>query len=214
MNTFTVVSLVTGWGVLLFQGVLLWGALQMIGRLTWRMDQLELTTPSKVGRNGLKPGRKAPDFTLPDLDGRDVSLHDFEGRQLLLVFMQHGCGPCNQVVPELNRMCPAQGGVEVLVIHRGEPEELREWARSYNARFTVLCQQGLDVSRRYEAYATPFGFLIDEGGVIRSKGIANSRQAIGYLLEGAFGRRAAAQGRRDDAWEAQSPSVELTSQHS
>lgn len=34
----------------------------------------------------IEPGRKAPDFTLPDHSGREVSLSDFAGRRLLIVF--------------------------------------------------------------------------------------------------------------------------------
>ena len=34
----------------------------------------------------IEPGTKAPDFTLPDQDGKEVSLSDFAGRKLVLVF--------------------------------------------------------------------------------------------------------------------------------
>ena len=36
----------------------------------------------------IEPGAQAPDFTLPDQDGQEVSLHDLlaEGRNLVLVF--------------------------------------------------------------------------------------------------------------------------------
>jgi hypothetical protein len=47
------------------------------------------------------------------------------------------------------------------------------------------------VSRSFEVYATPFAFLIDAKGVVRSAGIAGSRQHLGYVLSGA-GRRARA----------------------
>jgi len=48
----------------------------------------------------------------------------------------------------------------------------------------VVTQERLSLSRRYEAFATPFAFLIDEKGVIRSAGIANSRQHLGFVLAG------------------------------
>jgi hypothetical protein len=41
------------------------GALRALGVLTWRLDQIEAMRPSRMGREGLKVGRKAPDFTLP-----------------------------------------------------------------------------------------------------------------------------------------------------
>jgi hypothetical protein len=54
------------------------------------------------------------------------------------------------------------------------------------------------VSRRYQVFATPFAFLIDERGVIRSKGIVNNGQHIGYVLagrgSGANGEQAEANG--------------------
>ena len=34
----------------------------------------------------IEPGSAAPDFTLPDQDGNEVSLSDFEGRRVVLVF--------------------------------------------------------------------------------------------------------------------------------
>ena len=91
--------------------------------------------------------------------------------------MQAGCGPCGDIVPALNRMTPERDGVAILVINRGELDMNREWARSNGVRFPVLSQQGLELSRRYEVFATPFGFLIDEHGVIRSRGIVNTKQA-------------------------------------
>jgi hypothetical protein len=52
------------------------------------------------------------------------------------------------------------------------------------ARFPVLSQTQFSVSKKYEVFATPFAFLIDERGVITSKGIITSRQHIRYVLSG------------------------------
>jgi hypothetical protein len=49
----------------------------------------------------------------------------------------------------------------------------------------VLVQQQYSVSKRYEMYGTPFAFLIDERGVIASKGIINNAQHIDFVLSGA-----------------------------
>ena len=90
------------WIVAAFLGFLLLGTLRVIGLLKWRLVQLESTTPSRMNRNGIKPGKKAPDFTLPDTNGVEVSLHDFVGRKVLVVFTQSGCGPCHAIMPELD----------------------------------------------------------------------------------------------------------------
>ena len=94
MTAVLLVSSLLLWALALFLGFLLLGALRAQGLLEWRLEQLEATMPSRIGRNGLAPGRKAPEFTLPGIDGGSVSLYDFAGRQVLLIFVQSGCGPC------------------------------------------------------------------------------------------------------------------------
>ena len=178
-----IVSQVLLWILVLALGFLLLGALRVLGLLRWRLEQLEATTPSRLNRNGLKPGKKAPDFTLPSVAGTELSLSGFAGRKVLLVFVQSGCGPCRQITPELNRL-QGKGEVQVLVVSNGDSEANRKWAGEVRARFPVLTQERLSLSRRYEAFATPFAFLIDDKGVIRSAGIVNSRQHIGFVLAG------------------------------
>ena len=50
----------------------------------------------------------------------------------------------------------------------------------------ALCGR-LGRSKRYQMYATPFAFLIDERGVIASRGIVNNGQHIDFVLSGAVG---------------------------
>ena len=184
MNILLVVSSVVSWGLVLVLAFLVLGALRALGLVNWRLDQLEMTRPSRLGRDGLKPGRKAPDFTLPRAGGGEMTLTDFAGKKLLLVFTQSGCGPCHDIAPELNRLHD-KGEHQVLVINNGDPESTRAWAAETKARFPVLAQETFSVSKRYEAFATPFAFLIDEEGIVRSKGIAGTRQYLGYVLSGA-----------------------------
>src|SRR5262245_6789037 len=160
------------------------GALRALGLLTWRVEQLETVTPSRIGRDGLKLGKKAPDFTLPSAVNGEASLHDFAGRKLLLVFTQSGCGPCRTIIPELNRV-QDKGEQQVLVVNNGDLESTRKWSADVQARFPVLAQEKLSLSKRYEVFATPFAFLIDEAGFVASKGIVGSRQYLNYVLTGA-----------------------------
>ncbi|MBI3462255.1 MAG: redoxin domain-containing protein, partial [Planctomycetes bacterium] len=99
MSTFLLVSNIVLWSVVLIVGFLLLGTLRSLGLLSWRLEQLEATTPSRIGRGGLKVGKKAPDFTLPSAANGELSLHDFAGRKVLLVFTQSGCSPCKAIVP-------------------------------------------------------------------------------------------------------------------
>src|SRR5207249_10888696 len=102
MSSFWLVSTVVLWIGFVLLGFLLLGTLRALGLLSWRLEQLQATAPSRLGRDGLKVGKRAPDFTLPSVAHGDLSLHDFAGRKVLLVFTQSGCGPCKAIVPELN----------------------------------------------------------------------------------------------------------------
>jgi len=183
MSVLWVLSAVLLWVLVLLLGFLLLGALRSIEWLRWRVDQLEATMPSHVGRSGLQPGSKAPDFTLPSASGGEISLHDYAGRKVLMVFTQTGCGPCGEIVPELNRV--QRDGVQVLVVNRGNLAETSAWAAKSGARCPVLAQEGLDLARRYEVFATPFAFLVSQRGVIVSKGIVGNPRHIRFVLSGA-----------------------------
>jgi methylamine dehydrogenase accessory protein MauD len=184
MTAWWLVSYVALWLLVLSLGFLLLGALRALALLRWRLEQLEATMPSRMGRSGLKLGKKAPDFTLPSVAGGEVSLHDFTGRRVLLAFTMSGCKPCHRIVPELIKL-QRGGEVQVLVVNNGELEATRQWAGEAGVCFPMLVQQQFSVSRRYEMYATPFAFLIDERGVITAKGIISNSEHIGFILSGA-----------------------------
>jgi hypothetical protein len=148
MNIFLLTSSLVLWVVVLLLGFLLLGTLRALGLLSWRLEQLEATTPKRLGRDGLRPGKRAPDFTLPSVEGKEISLHDFAGRKVLLVFTQSGCSPCKTVVPDLNRL--ERGDTQVLVVKNGDLEGTRLWSAEVGARFPVLAQDKFTISKKYE----------------------------------------------------------------
>jgi methylamine dehydrogenase accessory protein MauD len=184
MNIVWISCIAALWAVVLLLGFLLLGTLRALGVLGWRLEQLEATTPKRLGRDGLKPGKRAPEFTLPSADGRLIALPDLLGQKLLLVFTQSGCSPCTEVVPDLNRLAN-RGDCRVVVINNGNTEATRMWSEQIGARFPVLAQDRFSVSKLYEVFATPFAFLINEKGVIASKGIISNGQHIRYVMAGA-----------------------------
>jgi len=177
------------WALVLATGFLLLGTLRSLGLLQWRFDELQATRPVRKGREGLPPGKEAPGFALPDVSGREISLGDFRGRQLLLVFTQSGCGPCHDIAPELNRLHDA-GEYQVLVVNNGEPNESHAWAEEIEARFPIVTQEDWSVSKKYQVFATPYAFVVDAQGVIAAKSVASSPQYLRYLFDAARKRSA------------------------
>jgi methylamine dehydrogenase accessory protein MauD len=183
METFLLVSHVVLWLIVLFLGFLLLGTLRALALLSWRLEQWQAITPRRPGREGLKIGQAAPDFALAGADGREVALHDFAGCRVLLVFMQSGCSPCTSILPELNRL-QRSGTVQVLAVNNGDANVTRRWVAQAGVCFPVLAQEKFALSKRYQVFATPFAFLIDEKGIIAAKGLAGSRQHLGFVLAG------------------------------
>src|SRR5207245_9952254 len=77
---------------------------------------------SKLQRNGLAAGTPAPNFTLPRLDGGELSLEEYRGRRALLVFSDPKCGPCDTLAPQLEQAQRRSGDVQVGMIRGGEPD--------------------------------------------------------------------------------------------
>jgi peroxiredoxin len=138
---------------------------------------------SKIKRDGLKPGTQAPEFRLPRLDGHgELSLQDFRGRRLLLVFSSPHCGPCNTLAPELEKFHREHRDVEVVMISKGEPKENRAKVKEYWLTFPIVLQQQWEISRRYAMFATPIAYFIDEQGII-AQDAAVGLEPILALLE-------------------------------
>lgn len=182
MMMILIISMVLLWLVTLALVLVQFGLLRNQALLTWRLEKLEATMPRHVGRSGLRIGASLPHFSAKDTKGNVFSQSDLAGKRTLLAFTQPGCGPCATVVPALNEVLRKRE-IRVLGVSAGNPEATRAWAEEHAAEFPVLCQEDLSLSRRFEIFATPFAFLIDERGVIINKGVINNAQHIRFLLQ-------------------------------
>jgi peroxiredoxin len=123
---------------------------------------------SRIQREGLKAGTVAPSFSLPDLDGDTVSLEQYRGRRLLLIFSDPHCGPCDALARKLAgvRHEHQENGLALLMVSRGALEDNRRKAFEHAIEFPIVIQPGWRISKQYGIFAMPVAFLIDEKGVI------------------------------------------------
>lgn len=143
---------------------------------------------SRIERQGLKAGTPAPSFSLPDIYGRTVSLEEYRGRQVLLVFTDPQCGPCDQLAPDLVRLHQEHRGnnLAVVMVGRGEAEENRRKAEAHGFEFPVVLQERWKLSKEYGIFASPVAFLIGEDGVI-AKNVAEGPDEILALAREGLG---------------------------
>jgi peroxiredoxin len=148
------------------------------GSLTQTVGRKPLSA-SRIVRDGLKAGAVAPGFALPDLNGRTVSLDDYRGGRVLLVFSDPHCGPCDQVARELATLDRehSNNGLSILMVGRGEIEENRAKVQQHGIDFPVVVQDKWRLSREYGIFSTPVAFLVDEDGLI-NKDVAIGPAAI------------------------------------
>jgi peroxiredoxin len=137
---------------------------------------------SKINRSGLPAGTPAPGFRLPcALEEGELSLEEFRGRRVLLVFSDPRCGPCNTLMPQLERQHRASSEVGVLMVSRGDREANRAMAEEHGLTFPIVLQRQWEISRAYGIFATPVAYLLDEQGILASD-VAVGTDAILALL--------------------------------
>jgi peroxiredoxin len=142
---------------------------------------------SRIERNGLKPGTPAPSFQLPDLHGSTVSLEEYRGRRVLLVFSDPHCGPCDELAPQLARLHREHrdNNLAIIMVGRGDAEENQNKAERHGVEFPVVLQEQWKLSKEYGIFATPVAFLIGEDGLIK-KTVARGVEEILALAPQAF----------------------------
>ena len=121
------------------------------------------------GPDPIERGSRAPEFSLPSLDGGAVSLAGLRGRVVLVNFWATWCEPCKEEMPAMERLYQAwrEGGFELLAISVGEaPEPVREFRDALGLSFPVLLDADKSVSRRYQTFRFPESYLIDRDGVV------------------------------------------------
>jgi methylamine dehydrogenase accessory protein MauD len=136
---------------------------------------------SRLRRDGLKAGTPAPAFRLPRLDGGELSLDEFRGRRVLLVFSDPECGPCMELAPALEQFHRGPAGVQVLMISRRDVEVNRQKVAELGLTFPGVLQRHWEISMLYGMFATPIAYLIDEQGVLTTDVVVGG-QAIQDLL--------------------------------
>ncbi|MEW6152964.1 MAG: TlpA disulfide reductase family protein [Actinomycetota bacterium] len=172
-------ALVAGGGLVLYQVV------RQQGRMMLRIDELERLLGVGGGARdghighvahgsqavgtpvGLPVGSALEPFTLPDLDGNDVALESFRGRQVLVVNWSPTCTFCDRIGADLAELEPrlAEAGTAMVLLAHGEVEANRALVERYGLKSPVL-MLGEANPAGFQSLGTPSGFLLDADGKV------------------------------------------------
>ena len=115
-------------------------------------------------------GGPAADFTLPDLDGRSVTLGPLLGKTpVLLVFWATWCPECKAAIPEINALAtgPLAGKVQIFGLDfRESREKVALAVKARGIRYPVLLDERGQAARAYGVVGIPTYILIDRNGNI------------------------------------------------
>lgn len=112
----------------------------------------------------------APELTLFDLDGKEVSLSDFRGKVVLLNNWATWCPPCREEMPVFNIYYDKykDQGFQIVAIEAGDPEnEVRNFVEQLGLDFVVLLDPENKSLLTFQRDALPNSFVIDRNGNLR-----------------------------------------------
>ncbi len=120
----------------------------------------------------LREGTKAPEFSLPALDGKAFSLQgSLRGAQVVVVFFKASCPVCQYLFPFFERLQISYGSATVATvgISQDNKADTAAFLRKYGVSFPVLLEDPGNpaVSEAYGIGKTPTWFLIAQDGEIR-----------------------------------------------
>ena len=137
----------------------------------------------------LTVGDQAYNFALRDLDGRAVTLSDFEGQPVLVNFWATWCPPCRLEMPEFQRAFEAHqdDGLVILAINERESaDDVRAFFYDdMGFTYTPLLDSDGDVGAAYGAVGLPASFFVAPDGTINAvhRGLLTEEQLDSYLAE-------------------------------
>jgi peroxiredoxin len=136
----------------------------------------------------LAMGETAPNFTLTDINGKEVTLESLRGKYVLLDFWASWCRPCRDENPNLVKAYEKFGGdnFEIVSISLDKAEE--DWKKAVEEdelSWTLLHDAEGAVANDYAVQSIPNTLLLDKEGVIIEKQLRGEELAskLDSLLE-------------------------------
>ena len=121
----------------------------------------------------LIPGRPAPEFSFPGLDGTMVSLSDYRGYVVLVNVWATWCPPCVDEMPSMEKLYQALKGenFELLAVSIDAlgTKVVAPFMKKYNLSFPALMDTDGSIQTLYQTTGVPESFIIDQEGILIEK---------------------------------------------
>jgi thiol-disulfide isomerase/thioredoxin len=120
------------------------------------------------------PEKAAPEFTLPNLDEKQISLRQYRGKVVFLNFWATWCIPCREEMPALEQLHQTfqQKDLIILAINLKESaEQVKTFFQKRAFSFPALLDHNGSVFRDYSVAGMPTTYLIGRDGKLLARGV-------------------------------------------
>lgn len=136
----------------------------------------------------------APDFALPDLEGKAISLSSLKGQVVILTFWSIYCQPCRQEMPMMDSLYQKyrSEGLDVVGVNidRDPLVSIQNFVKENRLSFPILLDREKSAMKTYRAHFLPSTFVLNRRGIIVDKVVGirewsgpESRASIEKLLK-------------------------------
>jgi methylamine dehydrogenase accessory protein MauD len=178
MNEALIVSNLVLWVVVLALLVAVFALARQVGILHERIAPMG----ALMMDHGPKVGAASPVFTLTDLAGRPVNIGAPSLSSTLLFFLSPTCPVCKKLLPIVKSTAASERRwLSIVLASDGDEAEQRKFIRRAGLEaFPYVLSTNLGIT--YHVSKLPYAVLLDERGIVRAKGLVNSREQLESLF--------------------------------
>ncbi len=129
------------------------------------------TLPSNSPTGGSR--QPAPQFSLPNLDGKQVNFKDFANKVIIVDFWATWCGPCREEIPHLNKLYEDYRGkgfeIVGISMDTDSPDGIKKFTKDLRMEYTVVIGNDNVAQDFGGVMGLPTTFIIDRKGNIVKK---------------------------------------------
>lgn len=145
--------------------------------MTLTAEAVDTSATAVLKKGQVVIGRPAPDFSVPDVDGKLITLADFKGKYLFLDFWASWCGPCKPQIPFLKAANDKFKDKNLVMLAVSLDSKKEAWLKAIkNHDMNWLNASSLKgwaepAAAAYGASYVPFNVLIGPDGTVLAMGM-------------------------------------------